>query len=121
MLFLALIMSLFGFVIAAPGAVMIANKKNLKNINGKISIAGPLTNIFLSLIFVLIYFISTDFIQLIAGYGARINIFLALFNMIPFSLFDGAKIFKWSKLIWFVTVLICIFLLVLNFKYIGVI
>src|SRR3989344_9707654 len=54
MLFLALIMSFFGFVFAAPGAVVIFSRfKDLKK-NGIISVAGPLMNIFLALCFMLI-------------------------------------------------------------------
>jgi Zn-dependent protease len=36
--------------------------------------------------------------------GARINTWLALFNLIPFGPLDGAKILKWSKGIWLVSI-----------------
>src|SRR3989344_678639 len=54
MLFLAVIMSFFGFVIAAPGAVMIKTIKFNEKQNGRISVAGPLTNLVLALFFFLI-------------------------------------------------------------------
>jgi Zn-dependent protease len=38
--------------------------------------------------------------------GARINIWLALFNLIPFGPLDGAKILKWNKGIWLITIAI---------------
>ena len=50
MLLLAIAMSFFGFVFAAPGAVMIHGYVNRER-NGKISIAGPSINIALALIF----------------------------------------------------------------------
>ncbi|HLD10543.1 MAG TPA: metalloprotease [Candidatus Nanoarchaeia archaeon] len=118
MLFLALIMSVFGFVIAAPGAVMITGHKISLSKNGKISVVGPLTNLVLCILFGLVYFMSSNFIQLVAAYGAKINIMLAMFNMIPFSLFDGAKIFKWSKIIWISVLVLSIGLFILSFKYI---
>src|SRR3989344_8947872 len=58
MLLLALAMSFFGFIFAAPGAVMIAGGHiNIKR-NGIISIAGPITNLILAVIFFLIMKIS---------------------------------------------------------------
>src|SRR3989344_1536941 len=44
MLILAVLMSFFGFVFAAPGAVFIKGFVT-KEKNGKISVAGPITNI----------------------------------------------------------------------------
>ena len=33
-------------------------------------------------------------------YVSYINVFLALFNLIPFGPFDGLKIFRWKKEVW---------------------
>ncbi len=114
MLFLAVIMSFLGFVIAAPGAVMIQTYSKDENKNGKIAIAGPIMNVILALIFLLIYNYSSGFINTLAIYGFRINTWLALFNMIPFWMFDGAKVFKWNKIIWAVFVAITIYLTFFN-------
>ena len=51
MLLLAIIMGFLGFVIAAPGAVMIEARENNIKKTGHISIAGPLMNLILALIF----------------------------------------------------------------------
>lgn len=97
MLLLAIIMSFFGFVFAAPGAVMIAGKIS-KRKNGLISAAGPIVNIALSLLFMgLLFFPLPNLFKAVAVYGFMINSWLALFNMLPFWLFDGNKIWKWSK------------------------
>lgn len=105
MLLLAIAMSFFGFVFAAPGAVMIHGYVN-KERNGKISIAGPAINIALALIFLMLSFIFGSNVVLM--YGFRINVWLALFNMIPFLNFDGSKIFRWNKKIYAVFVALCI-------------
>ena len=34
---------------------------------------------------------------------AFINTFLAVFNMIPFGVMDGLKVFMWNKIIWAIT------------------
>jgi len=49
MLVLAVIMSFFGFVFAAPGAVMISGPVGVRR-NGKISAAGPIVNLAFSLL-----------------------------------------------------------------------
>jgi Zn-dependent protease len=110
MLFLALAFSLFGFIIAAPGAVFISGRIN-KERNGKISLAGPLTNIILALIFLLLLFFSfNNIIRMIAYYGLSINSLLALFNLLPFAPFDGSKIFAWSRTAYITAVITAFFL-----------
>ena len=99
MLLLTLIASLtLKMVFAAPGAVII-NGSLTKKEYGKISAAGPLTNIILSLIFFgLSFLLPNNILRTIAVVGAQINSWIALFNMIPFGNFDGPKIWSWSKL-----------------------
>ncbi|MBI2140703.1 site-2 protease family protein [Candidatus Woesearchaeota archaeon] len=97
MLFLAVLMSFFGFLFAAPGAVMIQGPVG-KRRNGIISAAGPLTNIALSIIFgVIAIFYSGGAWYPVAKYGFIINAWLALFNMVPIWQFDGKKVLQWSR------------------------
>ncbi|MBU0460963.1 MAG: metalloprotease [Nanoarchaeota archaeon] len=109
MLLLAVAMSFLGFVFAAPGAVIIGHNVN-KNQNGKISIAGPMMNIILSIFFMILGFFMQN---IIITYGFLINAWLALFNMIPFGFFDGYKIWKWNKAAYLVTVLVAALLVFL--------
>ncbi|MGC9517192.1 MAG: peptidase M50 [Methanomicrobiales archaeon] len=106
-LFLALVTSfIFGVVFAAPGAVYIHGYNITEDQNGKISIAGPITNIVLALLFLgLLYtpLAAYGIVTEIGYLGASVNSFLAFFNLIPFSVLDGAKIFRWNPLIWIVT------------------
>ncbi len=104
MLGLAVLMSFFGFIFAAPGAVHIRGTINRKE-NGIISAAGPLMNIFLALAFIPGIFLFKGLIGNFFFYGFLINSWLALFNMIPFGLFDGAKIYAWDKTIYAIMVL----------------
>ncbi len=107
-LMVALGFSLFGFVFAAPGAVMIYPRATVlgtaslsRHKIGLISLAGPATNVGLAVVFLVL-----DFIQpaLLFTLGARINTWLALFNLIPFGPLDGAKILKWNKGIWLISI-----------------
>src|SRR3990167_8559094 len=56
MLILAIAMSFFGFIFAAPGAVMISGHVT-KGRNGRISAAGPIINLILALAFLFMIFI----------------------------------------------------------------
>ncbi len=87
-----------GFLFFAPGAVVIESTASRKQM-GTTAMAGPLSNITFSLamlpliIFLPYSYLYSDFIYLCF----RINAWLALFNMIPFGMFDGLKIFLWNK------------------------
>jgi Zn-dependent protease len=103
MLFLAVLTSFLGIVFAAPGAVMIAGHIS-KERNGKISIAGPLVNIVLALIFLsLSFFIIEGFLGELFMFGFMVNSWLALFNMIPLWVLDGKKVLDWNKGVYFIT------------------
>ena len=93
-LLIALVSSFFGFIFAAPGAVVIYSQGMEEKTNGIISIAGPIVNIILGLIFFLILGSLGDFVYTEAGaivylicvLGTRINFFLAAFNLLPYKL-----------------------------------
>ena len=111
MLVLAVIMSFFGFVFAAPGAVMISGPVGRRR-NGKISMAGPAVNLILALLFLAIsFFYPNGIFKVISYYGFMINTWLALFNMIPFGNFDGKKILVWNKLVYGVMVGVAVILM----------
>jgi len=86
------------FKIISPGAVMIAGFADRENI-GKISIAGPATNIALSTILLAFVFLLPQRPPILM-LGAAFNAWIALFNLIPFGILDGFKIFLWNKKIW---------------------
>ena len=110
-LLIALASSFFGFIFAAPGAVVIYSQGMDEKTNGLISIAGPLVNIALGLIFFLIlgslgnyaYTETGAIVQLICVLGTRINFFLAAFNLLPIPPLDGSKVMSWSVPIWLIT------------------
>ena len=118
MLWLAILFSFFGFIIAAPGAVFIKGRIT-KEKNGKISLAGPMTNIFLALIFLILILLLNNSPSLILkaflGFGLTINSLLAAFNMIPVMPFDGKKVYDWNKKIYFTSLIIAIGLFILSF------
>ncbi len=105
-LIFAILSSFAGFIFAAPGAVYIFGNVTRKQ-NGIISIAGPLTNIGVAIFFAVIAIANLSDITNVAGLmGFQINMFLAMFNMIPFGPLDGKKVFVWSKTAWVITFVI---------------
>lgn len=106
------------FKIIAPGAVMINGGLNWDDY-GKISIAGPVTNIGLGVLFFFMMIMSGSFVSYtLASIGMNINASLALFNLIPFGVLDGRKIYSWSKVAWGVTVAAALIIYMLsNFRF----
>ena len=116
MLWLALIFSFFGFIFAAPGAVMINGPIGIRR-NGKISALGPGTNIVLAAIFLLVnIFYRNPILNVISYYGFLINSWLALFNMLPLQMFDGKKIWEWDKKVYILMAIISVIFMVLQIK-----
>ena len=114
-LIFALITSFFGFVFAAPGAVYTYANYMTDEINGKISIAGPVVNIVLALVFLAIatavyptalYSETYALVFIICAVGYSINSFLAVFNLLPIGNLDGSKVLAWNFGIWIVTIAI---------------
>lgn len=103
--------ALTGFLFASPGAVEIVGRADDRD-EGIISIVGPLVNVGLAAIFVLLDFLFPRVpIQGLGtcGFGAlgnnsfflliaELNLILALFNMLPIGPLDGRKVWRWSKL-----------------------
>jgi len=96
---ISLLSILIPIKVVSPGVVHIAGAAN-REIIGKTSLAGPSVNLALSAIFIpLYYYFRTD----IALAGALLNPFVALFNLIPYGIFDGEKVFYWNRKAWAVS------------------
>lgn len=102
---LCLIISIFGFLFAAPGAVYIEGDINREQ-NGKIALAGPLTNLIIAalctVLGLLVFGQHSTGGQLVLML-AWLNAFLALFNLIPIPPLDGSKVAFWNIGVYLVT------------------
>ncbi len=104
MMLLAIVIAFFGFLFLAPGAVVIWGRISLRQ-NGIISVAGPLVNLALALIFIFLSLFvfpnATGLLSYILFLGIWINAFLGVFNMLPFWILDGKKVLAWNKGVYF--------------------
>jgi len=108
---LSLISVISPIKIIAPGAVMIYGQFIAREDVGRIAAAGPLTNILQSFLVVLIYTVVRQPTVVILGVIlASLNAYLALFNLLPFSIMDGKKVFDWSKPTWLLLLASCVIL-----------
>ena len=87
---------LVGALFAAPGAVQIYGNYATREQIGRIGAAGPLMNVLLALAFTPLVGMN-GFLGEIGSFGVLINLWLAAFNMLPFSVLDGKKVLAWSK------------------------
>ena len=101
-----LLLAPLGFIFAAPGAVYIFKRMNTRE-NGIVSLAGPMVNMILYLMFALILIASSVFgfglssvVSAICVIGMQINALLATFNLLPIFILDGAKVIKWDFKVW---------------------
>jgi len=104
------------FKIISPGAVMISGLADMEKM-GKISIAGPATNITLSMTLLAIAFLLPQG-TLIFLFGAAFNAWIALFNLIPFGILDGFKVFMWDKKIWALAFTASLILTMVSYKFV---
>lgn len=113
MLLIAVVLAaLVGVVFAAPGATIIVGPSLSREENGKISAAGPATNLVLCVVFFLITAAAVTLgpawiLLAYVGYiGFSVNAMIAAFNMLPVSVLDGRKILAWNPAVFAVMIVL---------------
>ena len=73
-----------------------------KDTIGKTAVSGPFTNLVICVGSLALSFIvpRTNLFFEVVVFAAAFNAFIATLNLIPFGMFDGWKVFQWSKLVW---------------------
>ncbi|KAF5090915.1 hypothetical protein DSECCO2_14080 [anaerobic digester metagenome] len=95
--------ALAGIVFAAPGATMIYGNSISREENGKISLAGPVSNLILLIPFAVLIFVGqsagSGILTIIGLVGVNVNAMIAAFNLLPIGPLDGAKILRWNPVV----------------------
>ena len=125
MLMVAVVLAaLVGVVFAAPGATMIYGTGITREQNGKISAAGPITNLLLCIPFGAAFLVSVwlvpatsggYFLSLIGMVGLQVNAMIAAFNMLPVSVLDGRKVLAWNPVVFAVLIVAAFGILIATF------
>jgi Zn-dependent protease len=102
--------ALAGIVFAAPGATVIYGNYISREENGKISLAGPVSNLILLIPFVALIFlghgVGSGILAIIGLVGVKVNAMIAAFNLLPIGPLDGAKILSWNPAVFAGVILI---------------
>jgi len=120
--------ALVGVVFAAPGATVIYDTGRSgggginREQNGKISAAGPVTNLLLCIPFAgLLMFggvssnLTGNIAPLIGMIGLQVNAMIAAFNMLPVSVLDGRKVLAWNPVVFVILIVAAFGTLLLSF------
>ncbi len=114
-LLIAIMLSITGIVIAAPGAVyvgpkigwrFIIDKERLRKDEFYIALAGPLTNIIFAIISMILLMVKP--LAITFGIVFTINASLAFFNLLPLPMLDGFKVAKGNLIVWIFLFLIAL-------------
>ena len=105
------------FKIISPGAMMVSGSASTEEM-GKVSLAGPATNVFLSVVLFGLAIVPSPFTEILL-LAAFLNAFMAVFNLIPVGILDGFKIFSWDKKVWGATFAASIALAIVAYVKIG--
>ena len=94
--FLSLFSIFLPIKLIAPGVVISRGSYNTE-VDARISLAGPLVNILLGGSFLFLSaFLSLEWMS-VTLYVSKFSFDLALFNLLPIFVLDGAKVFRWNS------------------------
>jgi Zn-dependent protease len=100
------------FKFIAPGAVMVGLSD--RNRFGRVAFIGPLTNLFMGFALLALSSYYYPYYPYLAA-GASFNGWIAIFNLMPFGMLDGQKIFDWNKVVWGLTMATAMGLFILGY------
>ncbi|MFA5763736.1 MAG: hypothetical protein WC915_02900 [archaeon] len=105
-----------GWILAAPGATYFFGQNVSKKQNGIISAAGPVVNLIVGILFlILAALFSGEIISIILISAASINFWFAFFNLLPIFILDGTKVIQWNKGVWAILIIIAGFFAFVGF------
>ena len=106
---LALVTSILGILFAAPGAVYVSGIYSAET-NGKVSLAGPGTNMILAGMFYALYLVLSPLTgyAFLLGFVGALNSWYAVFNLIPIPPLDGYKVLVWDKTIYIIAIAVAV-------------
>jgi Zn-dependent protease len=105
------------FKIVSPGAVNIRGAADKKTI-GITALAGPLASISLACVLFASFFLVHGSPAVLLIRSASLAVWIAVFNLVPLEILDGAKVFWWNKGAWAVSIMVSFAVMILVSLYV---
>ncbi len=77
-----------------------------KEIEGKSAAAGPATNLAISILAYVLAIFTPGLAQILLIYISGFNAVVAFFNLLPFWILDGLKVFRWNIGVWITMIIV---------------
>ncbi len=101
MALMSLFSALLPIKIIAPGAVIWFGTPSSR-IRANVAVMGPLVNIFMGgALLIISTFLPPSWSRIIL-FISKASFDIAIFNLLPFSILDGAKVYNWNQVFFFI-------------------
>lgn len=118
---------LVGHALAAPGAVTVGEEAKTRD-KLIMALAGPMTNIVAFVGFVVLHLVFPIDVGMEVGFqsekthfslwlaAAFVNLYLALFNLVPIPMFDGSHILRYDWVVWIISFISVLMIVIVSWE-----
>jgi len=85
-----------------------------REIEGKSAAVGPATNLVISILTYILALATSGLAYFFLSYISAFNAVVAFFNLLPFWILDGLKVFRWNVSVWIAMIIVAVAMMFLT-------